>query len=304
MKRLHEEYRCAWSADSQRLLLTPSAFARESLYYLQEAGHFWADSTYYTCRENLDSFLVVYTLAGRGRLTTAAGQWELPPGSVFFIDCNQWHDYRTAADSWELLWVHFHGSGSRGYHNRFAAGAGRPVLETPAPETAELLQTLLQLAAAPGRSAELMLSLTLTQLLTVLTLCAGAADGPDPVRLSYVDEVTQYIDRHLAERLTLERLAAVFARNRYTLLRDFRQRTGLPPGEYIISRRVNTAKELLKYTDQSVRQIAWQVGVENESHFIRLFSARTGQTPGAYRALWCVGEGEHAAGLPHAAPEP
>ncbi len=287
MKRLYENYRCAWSKDSQRIFLTPRPAARESLYYMQEAGHFWAGRAYYTCRENLDSFLIVYTLAGRGSLSVGGRRWELAAGSVFFIDCNQRHEYRTQGDSWELLWVHFQGLGSRGYYNRFLAGAGQPVLAAPPPETAELLRTLLQMATAPGRSGELMISLTLTQLLTVLALSAGAAEGPDPARLTYVDEVVEYIDRHLNEKLTLERLAGAFARNRYTLLRDFRRRIGLPPGEYIINRRVNAAKELLKYTDQSVRQVAWQVGVENESHFIRLFRDRTGQTPGAYRARWC-----------------
>ena len=303
MKRLYEAYRRAWSEDSQWLLLTPSAFARESLYYVQEAGHFWADGGYYTSRENLDSFLLVCTLGGRGRLTTAEGEWELPPGSVFFLDCSRRHDYRTDGGHWELLWAHFSGSGSRGYFNRFLSGNGGPVLEEAPPETAALLRALLEQSADPDRSAELLRSLTLTRLLTVLVLRAGTNEQADPARLGYVDEAAEYIERHLSERLTLERLAAAFARSRYTLLRDFRRRMGVTPGEYIIGRRVDAAKEFLKYTDRSVREIAWQVGVENESHFIRLFSARTGQTPGAYRARWRVGEGERPAGLPHGAPE-
>lgn len=289
MKQLFERYRCAWSADSERIILTPGPQVRESLYYIQEIGHFHAGKEYYTCRENLDSFLIVYTLAGQGTLSCEGRTWQVKPGEVFLIDCNQAHEYRTCGESWELLWVHFWGSGSRGYYSRYRTGCGQPVLHNPAPETAELLRTLLELAKLPGTSSELMISLTLTQLLTVLVLCAGAEIEEDPALRDYVAGVLEYIDRHLAEKLTLERLAEAFARNRFALLRDFRRCTGVPPGEYIITRRINAAKELLKYTDQSVRQIAWQVGVENESHFIRLFSARTGCTPGAYRSRWCRG---------------
>lgn len=285
MKKLYEQYRCAWKPESEWVNRTPDRQTRESLCYIEEIGHFYAERDYYTCRENLDSFLVVLTVAGAGQLTMLGRTWRLAPGDLFFIDCSERHDYRTAGESWELEWVHFQGGASRAFYSRVLRDAGQPVLHSP-PETRDLLETLLGLARGTGRSTDLMISLTLTQLLTVLALCADTGENDSPARLEYIGGVLRYIGQHLTEKLTLDRLAARFSRNRYVLLRDFSRATGTTPGEYIITQRINMAKDLLRYSDQSVRQISWQVGVENESHFIRLFSARVGCTPGAFRAQW------------------
>lgn len=92
--RLVEHYSPAWSEDSVRLILTPTSAARKTFFYLQEAGYFKTDEDYYTERRNLHSYLLIYTVSGRGLLKYQGESWELAAGSAVLIDCMDYHRYR------------------------------------------------------------------------------------------------------------------------------------------------------------------------------------------------------------------
>ena len=64
---------------------TPGEMARSTFFYLQEAGHFYCGSHFYTERENLKSYLVLLTTGGHGHLTCREIEYDLIPGSVFFL---------------------------------------------------------------------------------------------------------------------------------------------------------------------------------------------------------------------------
>lgn len=61
---------------------------------------------------------------------------------------------------------------------------------------------------------------------------------------------------------------------------------GLTVNEYIITARISYAKELLKYSELSVNEITYEIGMNNVTHFINLFKARENLTPLSYRKAW------------------
>ena len=65
--------------------------------------------------------------------------------------------------------------------------------------------------------------------------------------------------------------------------RLFKRATGLPPSQYHIRLRLDTARRLLRETDRSVIEVANAVGYSNPSHFAQLFRKDTGITPSDYR---------------------
>ncbi|PYI53153.1 AraC family ligand binding domain-containing protein [Paenibacillus flagellatus] len=121
MANVKERYAPAWTDDSKRLVSAPSPFAKQSLFYVQEIGHFRTLPAYFTERERLDSYLIVFTLDGQGSLTYRGDAYSVSAGQWFWIDCMDYHHYRTHADRlWELLWVHFNGPSAKGYYDCFA----------------------------------------------------------------------------------------------------------------------------------------------------------------------------------------
>ena len=59
----------------------------------------------------------------------------------------------------------------------------------------------------------------------------------------------------------------------------FHERYGVSPQEYLLSARIDRAKELLKNKDESIKSVALSVGIENSLYFSRLFKKKTGVTP-------------------------
>jgi AraC-like DNA-binding protein len=68
-----------------------------------------------------------------------------------------------------------------------------------------------------------------------------------------------------------------------TLSRRFKQATGKSPLAYLQTQRISTAQELLRATNLSVGEVAWQVGLHDVSYFTSLFKKQTGITPARYR---------------------
>lgn len=97
--------------------------------------------------------------------------------------------------------------------------------------------------------------------------------------------MTEYIDKHYHEPLTLETLAEVCHGSPYHLHRTFKKVTGITPVDYIQQKRIDQASEYLVTTDRDVADIGLHVGLPNTSYFITLFKKKTGLTPMKYRQL-------------------
>jgi AraC-like DNA-binding protein len=96
--------------------------------------------------------------------------------------------------------------------------------------------------------------------------------------------VREYIDRHYARPLTIERLAALAGLSPFHFIRAFRAATGLTPHQYLRNRRIDRAKELLVTTPMPVTEVCDAVGFQSLGSFSSLFRRLTGETPAGYRS--------------------
>src|SRR5262245_36583561 len=96
--------------------------------------------------------------------------------------------------------------------------------------------------------------------------------------------VLEYIEEHLDAAPTLAEIAAVAVLNPYHFARQFKAAMGLPPHQYIITRRVEQAKHLLRAgTELSLAEVAARAGFYDQSQFSHHFKRLVGVTPGQYR---------------------
>lgn len=100
---------------------------------------------------------------------------------------------------------------------------------------------------------------------------------------SVIQKLVSYIDEHLGEELNRDSFAEVVYLNPNYMARLFKNEMGVSLGSYLISRRVEKAKELLRYTDIPINSVSLQVGYDNFSYFSKLFRKIEGCTPNEYR---------------------
>lgn len=107
--------------------------------------------------------------------------------------------------------------------------------------------------------------------------CKG---GLAPRKLNLLIE---YINENLHGDLGLEELADICGLNIYHFARMFKISTGMPPHQYVVKQRIETAKYLLKNSKLPMMEICLQVGFQSQNHFTTLFRKHTGATPKQYR---------------------
>lgn len=95
----------------------------------------------------------------------------------------------------------------------------------------------------------------------------------------------EYIEAHLNQGLSIDVIAAAVNMSAFRFARGFKKQTGRSPHQFLLERRVEVAKDLLRATDQKLADIAQSVGFANQSHFATVFRQRCRMTPIAYRAL-------------------
>src|SRR5262249_28594255 len=81
-----------------------------------------------------------------------------------------------------------------------------------------------------------------------------------------VRRVLEYIEERLDANLSLRALAAEVDISPVYLARAFKAAIGQPPHQYVLMRRIERAKELLRNTDIPVVDVAFAVGFSSQSH--------------------------------------
>lgn len=273
---------------SDRVLYTPSAFAKATLLHLQEIGKLRALAPHTSRRSNLTSYLFFTVLSGSGKLDYNGKEYALRTGDCAFFDCQKPYSHTTSEDLWSLSWCHFYGPGMSLIYQKYMERGGKPVF-TPA--SAEIFTVLLDSLYAIASGTDFIRDMRINEELnSLLTLLMEESWHPEEGRAASkktsVTDVKEYLDRHYTERIALDDLAARFYINKYYLDRVFREQFGRTITAYLQTLRITHAKQLLRFTDKSLEEIGQECGLGSPNYFSRVFRKIEGISPSSYRSQW------------------
>lgn len=95
--------------------------------------------------------------------------------------------------------------------------------------------------------------------------------------------VMQMMRERIFEGISINELAEACGLSAGALARGFKKSTGMSPHQWLLSRRVDLALELMADPDTSLADIAFNAGFSDQSHFSRVFTQKMGIAPGAWR---------------------
>ncbi len=97
------------------------------------------------------------------------------------------------------------------------------------------------------------------------------------------EQVSSYIHNHYMEDMTVHSLAEYSGVNENRLFYVFNKYTGGGPGDYLITYRLNRAKEMLTTCNVPIQEVARNVGYSDALYFSRIFRKRFGTSPSSFR---------------------
>jgi AraC family transcriptional regulator len=98
-----------------------------------------------------------------------------------------------------------------------------------------------------------------------------------------LQRVIDYINENLQDELSLAELAMIAQLSQHHFATAFKASTGMSPHRYVIERRLERARDLLRRSEDSISEIADAVGFSSRSHLSEHFYRTTGLTPRRFR---------------------
>ncbi len=149
------------------------------------------------------------------------------------------------------------------------------------------IETAYQLSDLYIQEAERMSdasSITLLNATAVMDFTKRVAETKIPKGMhSDIYKSIQYISNHVNQSISVEDVAEYIGIDRSTLSRKFKKELGFNISDYIMRRKLEEAKSLLKFTDKSISEISEYLCFSTQSYFQNVFKKKYGMTPKEYR---------------------
>lgn len=307
-----EKYKTSEVTNTRRVINTPSAFTRENFFYIQEAGYLKSLKPHLSKRSGLSSYLFLIVLSGSGEVSYhapsflpephTASKSDLPrteqtdtpghsvlakAGDCFYLDCmGEYTHISSEDDPWELLWIHFSGPQAAAYYSYFREQHDWHFRSDHFAELTSVIQTIIHYNEEQTDDTDI---LTAQQIVNILTLICTESDeksvSGSPLS-GKLKNVLHYLDKHYTEEISLDDLAERFYISKYYLSREFKKEFGTTIIQYILTKKITNAKELLRYSNASIEDIAQLCGIDDASYFNKVFRKMEGCTASEYRKRW------------------
>lgn len=224
---------------------------------------------------------LVVPLAGSAIFSFSGTPYTMVPGMVVHAGPQMPIEIKAADDKgWEYAVVHYqlspeeailyplstqHFLINTGYHTKII----------------NYVQQLIESQAMPGNMSVLKAKTLFMNLLEAILMSAKVKVLD--TASDQMEQALQYIHENYATQLSVSKIAEEFGVERRRFAYLFEQHTGMNPSVYLTEYRIRRSKELLKYDDSPVAEIAECVGYVDCFYFSRVFKKCTGMSPTTYR---------------------
>lgn len=277
------------SVSSNRIIYTPSTFARSSLIHLQETGTLQALYSHKSERLDLSSCLFFTVLSGSGELVYEGSTYRISSGDCVFIDCRKNYAHSTYDDLWSLQWCHFYGPNMKAIYQKYQERGGKPVFQTnQLHQYKTILADLHSIASSDDYVRDMRLHEKLSSLLILLMEDAWDEDKNNTFSdtpITDIQEIKEYLDANFKDKITLDRLASQFYINKSYMQNLFKNRYGSTINSYLNQVRITYVKQQLRFTDKTVEALAAELHIE-PPYLSRMFKKIEGVNPTAFRQSW------------------
>lgn len=251
-----------------------------------------------------DFYEIIYVLEGEYSSMLETQTYHMKKGDFLLIDQNVMHKYHYVEKKHDsskriILWVTqgmlaelsggdmdlsacFRGNGPCAYHF--------PIYyeEMLQGYLLKLAMTELVEAKQPG-AKEVLDRGYLTLFFAYLNILCGGREylfaQEELVEHPLVEQVSDYVDRHMEEQISLDCLAGQVHMSKYHFLRKFKELTGMTVHSFVVNKRLIKACEALR-GGVSVTE-SWQLtGFSDYTSYLRNFRGNYGISPGKYRELY------------------
>ncbi len=244
---------------------------------------------------------IIYVLEGEYSSMLENQTYHMKKGDFLLIDCNVMHKYHFIEKKHDssrriILWVtgemlqNLSGEGmdlSACFRGQSSCAYHFPIYYEEMLRGYLSKLVLAELPDVPGQEAKQVLDRGYLTLLFgwLNVLCPCREYGFSRENMVFhpmVEQVADYIDRHIGQGISVEELADHVHMSKYYFLRKFKEQTGVTVHNFVLNKRlIQASRELLQ--GKSLTEVWQDAGFMDYSTFLRNFRKTFGVSPGKYR---------------------
>ena len=238
-------------------------------------------------REGLESILFITIRDGEGFVRVSGNEYTVKSGDCILLNCmNKYEHESSESKPWELSWVHFYGKTAVNLYDLFLKENKDSVIFTPT-ETegyVKMIENLMALCNDKSTMSEIYANETLTEMFTeIISDVTALSSEPTDIDVS---QARTYLNDNYASDKAIDEICEKLGASKESVEDAFIDSYGISMAEYQKIRRLNVAKEMLRFSIEPESKIALECGIKDYNDFIKLFVDAEGMTPEVYRSKW------------------
>ena len=233
----------------------------------------------------LQEYQLVYITRGQGIFESEpTGRVRITEGQVFLLYPGIWHRYHPARKTgWDENWIGFNGETADRIMKAFFPPDSAVISVGYDQRLHGLIRSVAErVREAPPGYQQLIAADTLEALALVRSR-SMSYHASDREGSKKVQQAREFLLARSAEDVKVEDLAKDLGLSYSRFRTLFRERTGSSPHQYLLSIRINKARDLLLYSKLTIAEIAETSGFSSAYYFSRLFQQKVGCAPTQFR---------------------
>ncbi|MCP4313089.1 MAG: AraC family transcriptional regulator [Bacteroidetes bacterium] len=245
-------------------------------------------SGYYFTYENgrtLNEYQINYITDGAGVFENQEGKFKVCPGSLIFTRPGEWHRYKpTKSIGWVEQYVGFSGYIAHQMFGRPWFTKKNSVVEVGNSE--EIIDTYFKIFNYTKEEKPGYQQVAAGMIMKLLGFIVSM-DKQKDFSGKRVEKIIQNACFTIRENVEAQLNFQLFAEENnigYSYFRKmFKKYTGVPPVQYHLDLKILRAKEMLLYSDKSIKEISYDLGFQSIYYFSRIFKNKLSVSPSEFR---------------------
>lgn len=233
----------------------------------------------------LDEYQLNYITEGQGVLETAAGKFNVEPGSIIVLTPGMAHRYKPdPSTGWKESYVGFKGELAKHFIDQLLITNSSPLITYGRRiELVDTFQKIFELVQAQKPGYQQIASAMVIKLLGYLVSFNKQVNLEGKEIEELVNSAKAYMWDHVSDQVDFYEFSKQNMVSYSHFRKTFKSYTGIAPHQYYLDLKIMRAKELVAATDKNIKEMTYELGFDSIHYFSKLFKKKTGFSPSAFR---------------------
>lgn len=248
---------------------------------LSRFGITYPDKDYRIKRSPSTLFVLEYVVSGSGYLNINGEKYKVSAGDAYLIHQGDYCEYYADADDpYKKYWVNFT---SRKLISEFISAYGITERVIHGIDLTEYFEEIFELEKISNLNENIYLHFSRIIYSILHDIALKKQKNSQVQSFDIAISTKNILKESIQHPITVNEIAKRLYRSKNDIISQFKKRYGTTPYAYLISLRIEFAKDLLTNSKQSIAEIAERLCFSSEYHFSSSFKAKVGISPLKYR---------------------